>query len=429
MKYILSILLIMQLASCDTINDSGHQQITNLEGYQIYLKQNENILVDSLKNELKGLQLQFEKDTTRIVVGAQIATTLDELYNLTGQMDYLNESVRFRESVSRNTYIKPENAYRSLAQAYIKQHEFKKAYQLMSSFTQQYSSGQSKMIQFDLAMELGNFEVAEQLLSDIRDINDYNYLIRAAKWNDHIGQLSTTISLMERAMTLAEESGQRSRMLWSYSNIADYYGHNGDLDKSYQYYLKTLELDPHNTYALKGIAWIAFSNDNAVDDAIHIVKRLKERHPLPDYDLLLADMVSAQGDETREKKLKTQFLQEIKNPSYGSLYNAYAIEALIDTGKKEEAVALAARELENRSTPETNDLYSYALLQAGEIQRALEHQQQYVIGKTYEPVAQLHTALIYKANNMTTALQPLKEELLETRYELGPNNFKIIQSL
>jgi hypothetical protein len=42
-------------------------------------------------------------------------------------------------------------------------------------------------------MELGNFAEAESNLNALKDMNDYDYLIRLAKWNDHKGDLKTAL--------------------------------------------------------------------------------------------------------------------------------------------------------------------------------------------------------------------------------------------
>jgi tetratricopeptide (TPR) repeat protein len=285
------------------------------------------------------------------------------------------------------------------------------------------------MVQFDISMELGEYQKAESLLDSMRNPNDYEYLTRAAKWNDHIGQLDTTVKLMERAMVLADQSGNQSSMLWSYSNIADYYGHHGDLEKSYENYLKTLEKDPNNTYALKGIAWIAYSHDRDVEEARTILQRISERHPTPDYLLELAELDEFEGNSEASKKLKADFMQRVSDPAYGGMYNAYKIAELIDAGKTQDAVNLARVEIQNRATPETYDLLGYALLKNGEDKAALENHQEYVLGKTFEPKAQYHTALIYKANGMEEEVAALKKELLETEYEMGPVVYKKITAL
>ena len=322
-----------------------------------------------------------------------------------------------------------ELSKRILSALYIKQHQFKKADSLMSSFTQDYSSRDSQLVQYDIAMELGEYTKAESLLDSVRDMGDYSYLIRAAKWNDHIGQLDTTISLMERAMKLAEESGSDAKRIWSYSNIADYYGHNGQIEKSYEHYLKTLELDPNNTYALKGIAWIAYSNDRDANEAKTILKRLQQRHPIPDYNLELAEIESFEGNNELAQKLKQDFMQQVSNPGYGVMYNAYKINEFVDAGETQKAVELARVEVQNRATPETYDLLSYALLSNGQEMEALEIQEEYVIGKTFEPVAQLHTAMILKNNGRLEDVAKFKKELLETEYEMGPVTYKEIKDL
>ncbi|BAO56074.1 tetratricopeptide repeat protein [Nonlabens marinus] len=417
------------LVSCNQETTQQPENITNIEDYQVYLDTDETELISQLKAEVEELKTEAAGDTTRIVLNGSIAGKLNTLFDLTGNVDYLNESVRFRESVVKNTYIRPENSKHALAQAYIKQHRFKKADSLMRSFTQEFSGPESQMVQFDIAMELGEYKKAESLLDSMRNTGDYNYLIRAAKWNDYIGQLGTTVNLMENAMELADQSGDQSRQLWSYSNIADYYGHHGDLEKSYAHYLKTLEKDPHNTYALKGIAWIAYSHDSDVEEARTILENLSKRHPTPDYLLDLAELYEFEGKEQEAMALKEDFMTRVSDPEYRGMYNAYKITELIDAGQTQKAVDLARIEVQNRATPETYDLLGYALLTNGEAQAALENHEQYVIGKTFEPVAQFHTALIYKANGMDKAVAAFKEELLETEYEMGPVTYKKIEAL
>ncbi|AZQ44144.1 tetratricopeptide repeat protein [Nonlabens ponticola] len=431
MKNLIIILILMLfITSCGDRNvDVASSTITAAEDYQEYLENDNTSEIEAFKQEVDFLREVVTEDSTRIVVMSQLAGKLDRLFDLTGEVDYLNESVSFRENVTQKTYIKPENAKRNLAQAYIKQHRFKKADSLMKSFTANYASKESQFVQFDIAMELGEYQTAQLLLDSLRNTGDYNYLIRAAKWNDHDGNLENTINLMEQAKQLADESGSQSRQLWSYSNIADYYGHNGQLEDSYEHYLKTLELDPGNTYALKGISWLVYSNDRDPDQALEILTTLKERHPLPDYNLEMAEVYEYKDASQTADSLRAVFLSQVSDPGYGDMYNAYKIEELIAAGESQQAVDLARLEITNRATPETYDLLGYALLSNDEAAAALENHKKYVIGKTYEPVAQLHTAQILKANNMNEMVEKLKKELLETEYELGPVTYKQIQAL
>ena len=86
-------------------------------------------------------------------------------------------------------------------------------------------------------------------------------------------------------------------------------------------------------------------------------------------------------------------------------------------------------EVENRSTPETQSLLSYALLKNNQAQKALENQKKYVIDKTYEPVAQLHTLEILMANNKKNDALTYTEELSGASYELGPVTMKEYYSI
>ena len=52
-------------------------------------------------------------------------------------------------------------------------------------------------------MELGNYAEANKNLTLLSNINDFDYLIRVAKWNDHLGDLKTTLTMMEKAKTKA----------------------------------------------------------------------------------------------------------------------------------------------------------------------------------------------------------------------------------
>jgi hypothetical protein len=52
-----------------------------------------------------------------------------------------------------------------------------------------------------------------------------------------------------------------------------------------------------------------------------------------------------------------------------------------------------------------------------------------VVGKSFEPKVQYHLAMIYKSNNLAFKTKPIKEELLSSLYELGPNFEKKVNQL
>lgn len=440
MKKILYTLSFIALLSCKNANNDSNSSselaaqvtdITQKDDYQDHLFLDKQASLNDIDGQIKELRAIIEDKPQNILDLSKLASLLDQKFDLTGKVAFLNEAVSLREKVVKYTAIKPESAQRTLAQSYIKQHRFKKADSIVQALGKDYQSKETQYIMFDIAMELGYYDKAEKLLNALRNDSDYNYLIRAAKWNDYKGKLDNTILNMEKALQLANESGKTDWMLWSNSNIADYYGHDGQITKSYEHFLKTLEIDKGNNYALKGIAWIAYSNDAQPEEALQILQVLAENSATPDYDLLLSEIYAHTGDAKQSDQLRNSFLKKVSKGDYGDMYNAYLIDVLA-TGTKEErsrALEIAEAEVKNRATPETYDLLGYAMLMNDKESAALANHQEHVIGKTFEPVAQMHTAQIYRTNNMDEEANALISELKEARYELGPETIKIIEKI
>lgn len=104
---------------------------------------------------------------------------------------------------------------------------------------------------------------------------------------------------------------------------------------------------------------------------------------------------------------------------YGCMYNTYEIEVLVDSNPKE-ALLIAQEEINHRATPETYHLLALAQLKNGKEKEALKTILTYVEGKTSEPMALFHSALVFKANGLDDKVIPLKVELLKASFELGP---------
>jgi Tfp pilus assembly protein PilF len=272
---------------------------------------------------------------------------------------------------------------------------------------------------FDCYMEIGSYNKAEEILKKLENPKDYNYLIRISRWSDYKGQLSAAIRYMERAIKIAESRNSVSLKIWTYSNIADYYGHDGNIRASYNYFIKTLKLQPDNAYAKKGIAWILFSKEHNIPEANRILDRLIPYHKVPDYYLLKAEMAHYDGQDDAAEKHMQQFLTLVDMPLYGNMYNSYKIEVLVESDP-ERALILAKEEIKNRATPETYHLLALAQLANDKEEKALETIQKYVEGKTSEPMALVHSAMVYKANGMDEKVAILKKYLLAASYEIGP---------
>jgi tetratricopeptide (TPR) repeat protein len=249
-----------------------------------------------------------------------------------------------------------------------------------------------------------------------------------AKWSDYKGNLDAAIKYMEQAMTIAESRGSISLKIWTYTNLADFYGHAGRVDEAYRHYLKTLALQPDNSYAKKGIAWITYAAEKNTIEANRILDSIMVNHHVPDYYLLKAEMAEYNHQSSEAEAYLDSFVKQATETNYGGMYNAYLIEIYAET-QPEKALALALTEIQNRATPETYHLLALAQLNIGKKTEALRIIETNVHGKTFEPMALYHSALVYKANGKTAMVKSLKEELLTATFELGPVLSKKVNEL
>ena len=270
-------------------------------------------------------------------------------------------------------------------------------------------------------MELGNKEEAKAYLVSIEDFYDFDYLIRVSKWSDHDGDLSKAILYLKKASEKAESANNKALMQWSYTNLADYYGHDGQIQESYNHYLKALKLNPNDAYAKKGIAWIVYSYERNPTEALRILDSILKTHNAPDYFLLKSEIAEYMGDiELKDSFLKS-YLAAIDDVAYGDMYNKYKATLYAEELKQTaSALKIATIEINNRPTAQSYDLLAWTYYNHGDVKDALKIMENYVIGKTYEPEAMYHLAHIYKANGKFDEAKSLKKELLESTFELGP---------
>jgi tetratricopeptide (TPR) repeat protein len=217
---------------------------------------------------------------------------------------------------------------------------------------------------------------------------------------------------------------------WNYTNLADYYGHAGRIKDSYNGYLKALAINPNNSYAKKGIAWIVYSYERNPKEALRILETVTKENASPDYHLLKAEISAFMGD-LAEKEMQTKmYLSKVSNEKYGAMYAKYNVLLFADEPTNSlKALEIAKTEVEARPTAQSYDLLAWSYYKNGNIVEAIQISKNHVIGKTFEPQALLHTAYILKANGNRKEAQKLKTELLGAIYELGPNSEQEIKNI
>ncbi len=425
MKPILYIFSILLFFSCSPRNDS---YVANKEDYDKYL------VADEVNTTSKYFELwnsKIKPDSAQLLSFANVAGEYSRFFKKTGDIEYLKKAEQALTKAVEIANIGQSGYRRSLARNYISQHRFREALEMAKEAEDLGSHGtESKSLFFDLHMELGNYEVAEKYLDSIKNMSDFGYLIRLSKWNDYKGDLDTTIKFMEKAKDRAVGAKNKDLMIWSFTNLADYYGHAGRIEDSYNHYLKALELDSNNAYAKKGIAWIAFSNDDNPKEAMRILDSITLTYNAPDYYLLKAEIADYLNDDLTRMENLDKYFMVTENPAYGDMYNAYNVGLYLEeTGQFDKALKLSKKEVENRPTPESYSWLAYSYLKKGEKEKAAEIIKAEVDGKTFEPALLYQAAEVYKANGDLEKVKELKGELIGAIYELGPSMKKQIQNL
>lgn len=419
LKKIYTVIVVAALMmSCNTKDT----KITDTKDYNKFLTQADNPTLDITKKDNKFWEEKLKENENQFPYNAKIAAAQAQLFQLTGTIEHLAEAEKHLVEANVKTNYNNASYLRSLARNYISQHRFEEALELLkkAETNGEKLEATQKML-FDVHLELGNVTEAKQYLNTFIDYNNFDYLIRLSKWKDHEGDLSSAITYMEKAMELAEYSKNDFLKQWSYTNIADFYGHDGQIKKSYKYYLKALDLNPQDAYAKKGIAWIVYSYERHPEEALRILNTITNYYNAPDYYLLKAEIAEYMNDvKTKESNLKN-YAMTVNNKAYGAMYNKYNVLLFLEEPQKlDKAHTIALEEVKNRPTAQSYDLLAWTLFKKGDVKKALSIMENHVVGNTFEPFAMFHLATIYKANGLVEKANGLKQELEASIYELGP---------
>lgn len=416
----------MAVLSFTACEQEKSQPIANPADYNAYLT-NEKFIPES--KYFKQWNGKIRPDSTQALGLAIVAGEYNRYFKTTGDIAYLKNAEKSLLKAVEHGVIGKSNYLRALARNYISQHRFKEADSL-ARLAREIGSGvrESQALLFDTSMELGAYKMAEGYLDSLKNIEDFGYLVRLAKFNDYKGDLDTAIRILEKAAQKANNANNKTLQLWSITNLADYYGHAGRISEAYNLYLKALSIDPSNAYAKKGIAWIAYSHDNNPDEALRILDSVTGTNNSPDYYLLKAEIAGYAGMEGKKAASEDFYSRYAGKEEYGVMYNIPNIELMMEKNPVD-ALDMAKEEFANRSTPETAAVLAMAYQNLGDNRMAKEIIDNEVMGKSSEPMLLLAVAKVYKESGEMQKLQELKEELLTTRFEMGPVTFSQVQEL
>ena len=418
-KYILLMLMAFLMMGCEKQEST---EITNPSDYNDYLTLQDNSALQNAEENLKFWNDKLEQQPNQFPYLAKLASANTRLFDLTGNIDFLKNAEQYYVEVNEKTNYQTPGYLHGLARNYISQHKFKEALDMLTKaeLIGDKLVATQKML-FDVHLELGNYQLAKTYLSKFENFSDFDYLIRLSKLSDHNGDLDSAIDYMERATAKAESSNLKNMKSWSYSNIADFYGHAGNIQASYDHYLKALEINPSDAYSKKGIAWIVYSHEKNPEEALRILNTVTKDYSAPDYHLLKAEIAEYMGNDALQEEEMDAYQSVVKNEAYGDMYNKYNVLLYSeDKNRMEDAIRIAQTEVTNRPTPQSYDLLAWAHFKNGNLDEALSIVETQIIDKTYEPETLYHVAEIYKAAGEEDKVKPLKKELVASIYELGP---------
>lgn len=357
-------------------------------------------------------------------INAQIklASLYSRRFQYSGQINDVLKSDSFYLAANQLQKKFSSGIYRSLAANCVTQHKFLQADRFLDSAA---SMGDdlyfTKLQQFDVKLELGQNKEAENILNSLQAKNNFDYYSRAAKLEDHKGNSETSLLFMEKAYADAVASKNEQLILWVKTNLADMYGHNNRIQESYQLYKDVLTNNPDYFHAWKGIAWIAYSNDKNTALAKKILVWLQEKHPVPDYDLLLSEIAAYEQNNEAKNKHLAAFVDKVNNPAYGDMYNKYLFAILSDDmNDPKGALQIARTEINNRPTAQSYELYAWGLYKNGQLNEAQRIAESRIINQTFEPDALYHIGLLLKQSGNKKAAKQYLTEALESSFELGP---------
>jgi len=429
MRYWIIIFIASVFASCK----NPIQPVTRVSDYDKYMHITSPDFMSSvqrIKTDMDFWMQRLKKNPDDAVAKASLAGLYSARFKTVGDISDIHTSDSLYLVANPLFKINSSSLYRSLATNCITQHKFLQAQLYLDTAL---SVGDDLYLTYlmrcDVAMELGDLYMAEQALKHIADKNNFDYLIREAKLLDHKGDLDGAVKKMEAATQKAVESKKDVLFLWAKSNLADMYGHANRYKESYQCYLDVLEKRPDYLYALKGIAWLAFSHDKNAAEAKRILNYLVALHPVPDYDLLLSEIAAYENDRTSEENLQTHFITTVSDSRYGDMYNKYIFYLMIDVNKDfAKALQIAQKEVYNRPTSQSYDLLAWAYYNMGRKEEAFKIAKSFVEDRNYEPDALYHLGMIYAHTGDLKKAKHFMREAESSAFELGPQLYTEVHS-
>lgn len=355
------------------------------------------------------------------------AAALMGRFHLKGNISDLITADSIMRALNKMSNEKEAGILRSLASLAILQHRFKDAniyvQKAITAGSEKYASLQ---LQYDVAFELGDYNLAKNTLQQLTSTNEYGYFFRLARQFHFAGEHDSSITAMHKALQLAgTNKGLQQTTL---SNMGDLNLHAAKPREAYQFFKQSLQTDPADLHSLSAMGWIALIHDHNDSLAQKIFSFINDKTQSPEQLLKLSYASEQRLDSVSSKKYARQFVDRASDSLYGNMYNKYLVD--LYTGilmEPQKAKAIAQKELAVRSTPQTFSWYAWSLYKNSEPDSAYKVYQRFVSGKSLEGPELYYMGVMMKDMNKSYNAKQFLKSAYKNRYDLSPAKIKLLE--
>ena len=270
MKHLIKLIIVLSFFSFMSCSQKEEQKIVNPNDYATYLNRDSDEALAKCNEEMAFWKNKLSEVPESETYRTRVASMLSTRFMLNGKIEDIQASDSLYHLILNSTTQDYASLHRALAANNITRHKFREARDEVKKALKIGEGKAASLFQLvDVDIELGDYAGAKTAMKEFKNRNFFPYIIREAKLKDHAGQLDSAILLMEKALNQVKDNN--ALVLWTQSNLGDMYGHAGRIQDAYQSYLRVLKINPDYDYALKGIAWIAFSHDHNMTEAKRII--------------------------------------------------------------------------------------------------------------------------------------------------------------
>lgn len=400
------------------------EKLVQEQDYLHYIQQEEPVkrAMTDMETDIQFWTARLQRDTGNYVDQMQLANRWNRLFQLTGEMAYLQRADSLLNRVFHFLGKDDPEFLVLLSQQAITCHRFTQASWLLDQARVTGGAGHLvNLVSFDTQMELGQFKEANASLNRIADKESFDYFIRRSRWEDHRGNGKGAIEWMERAVGWAKERDLTALHLWGLSNLSDMYLHNGFPKKAVEGYREVLRQDGKYVHALRGLAWIAFSHDKNAEAAESILRYLQDQYKMPELYLERAEIKEWKGEHDSARVFRSAFIRKVDDSFQRPMYAKYLIDCFTeDSATLDTALDMALNERKNRATPETASWLAWCYFKKKNTREAVDLLKSQVEGMTFEPDLLLQMAMIYAEDGQQQKAKDILALCNGAEWEWGP---------